>query len=226
MKLSILSRTNRNRIESGWRARSKLRFSGSPPCGGIFIYKVNFCSPVPIYKPSLFATTFSATSQRAHTSSTDARYTPLQGAYVRLRRTPGPKGAFGAQGPKGPLGVIPELFQMESNFELSHFEWIFILFDNWLLLQVLLVFCTFYSFAHLRYSFSNVFRFDIGIDLRASKLDNTRETREHMCYRNDTGAIRMWERSCERFSRSTDQRRINVFSRALRTPKQYYTKHT
>ena len=93
-----------------------------PGCPGLLWYVVlpNFCSPVPIYKPSLFATTFSATSQRAHTSSRDARYTPLQGAYVRLRRTPGPKGAFGAQ---GALGVIPELFQMESNFELSHFEW-------------------------------------------------------------------------------------------------------
>ena len=40
---------------------------------------------------------FSATSQRAHTSSTDARCTSLQGD-VRLRRT---------HGPKGPLGVIP-----------------------------------------------------------------------------------------------------------------------
>ena len=67
----------------------------------------NFCAPVPIYKPSLFASTFSATSQRAHTSSTDVRCTSLQGAYARLRRTHGPNGAFGAQWPKGPLGIIP-----------------------------------------------------------------------------------------------------------------------
>ena len=89
----------------------------------------------------------------------------------------------------------------------------------------MVAFCTFYSFAHWRHSFSNVFRFDIGIDLRASKLDNTRETREHMCYRNDTRAIRMSERSCERFSRSTDQRRINILSRALRTQEQYNTRN-
>ena len=53
-----------------------------------------------------------------------------------------------------------------------------------------------------------LFRFDIGIDLR--------ETRELFRTKDATSAIRMNERSCERYNLSIDQPRITLF-KASRT---------
>ena len=129
-KTNIWQTTKKQSPRTSWRSTRTHLTCRQARCGSINILgprpsrhwcaigSSNFCAPVPIYKPSFFASTFSATSQRAHTSSTDARCTSLQGAYVRLRRTHGPKGPLGGNSVAIPNGkqFRVQLFRRYFNF--------------------------------------------------------------------------------------------------------------